>query len=315
MMRRRGALGALSLALIVAAGAAPVAAHNKADDAGTFPARIDLPDGFAPEGITAGRGTTVFVGSLANGAIWQGDVRTGSGRILVPGAAGNVAVGVAYEARANRLWVAGGATGTVRVYDATSGSLLNTYTFSPAVFLNDLVVTRNAVYVTDSGIQQLDVIPLERNGPLPGPTAARTLPLTGDIAFVAGQFNANGIVASGGWLVIVQSNTGKLFRVNPQSGLTKEIDLGGASVTFGDGLELRGRTLYVVRNQLNQVAVLRLGSRLASARLKGTITEAGLDVPPTIASRGGRLWAVNARFGTPVTATTDYWITRLPTRP
>jgi hypothetical protein len=42
-----------------------------------FPDQIDLPAGWAPEGITAGRGTTVYVGSLAGGGIWEGDVRTG----------------------------------------------------------------------------------------------------------------------------------------------------------------------------------------------------------------------------------------------
>lgn len=315
MTRRSGALGALILALLVAAGAAPVAAHDTDHRPTSFPARIDLPNGWAPEGITAGRGTTVFVGSLVDGAIWKGNVRTGRGRVLVPGVAGNVAVGVEYEARANRLWVAGGATGAVRVYNATSGRLLKTYTFSPVGFLNDLVVTRGAVYVTDSGIQQLDVIPLGRHGRLPDPAATRTLPLSGDISFVAGQFNANGIVASGGWLILVQSNTGQLFRVSPRTGVAKKIDLGGASVSFGDGLELHGRTLYVVRNQLNEVAVLQLGGRLAAARLRGTITSPDLDVPTTIAFQAGRLWAVNARFGTPVTPTTPYWITRLPARP
>jgi sugar lactone lactonase YvrE len=315
MKRRLWALTALTLALLVAAGAAPVAAHDGDRHPASFPGRIDLPDGWAPEGITAGRGTTVFVGSLVDGAIWKGNVRTGRGRVLVPGVAGNVAVGVEYEARANRLWVAGGPTGAVRVYDATSGKLLQTYTFSPVGFLNDLVVTRGAVFVTDSNIQQLDVIPLGRRGWLPGPTATRTLPLTGDISFVAGQFNANGIVASGGWLIVVNSFTGQLFRVNPRTGRAKEIDLGGASVSFGDGLELHGRTLYVVRNQLNEVDVFRLGRRLAAARLRGTITSADLDVPTTIAFQAGRLWTVNARFNTPVTPTTPYWITRLPAHP
>ncbi len=235
--------------------------------------------------------------------------------MLVPGVAGNVAVGVEYEARANRLWVAGGPTGAVRVYDATSGMLLQTYTFSPAGFLNDLVVTRRGVYVTDSFIQQLAVIPLGPHGRLPDPSAALTLPLSGDISFVAGEFNANGIVARAGRLVLVQSNAGKLFRVDPRTGAAAAIDLGGASVSFGDGLELRGRTLYVVRNQLNQVDVHRLGARLATARLEGTITSPDLDVPTTIAFQAGRLWAINARFGTPVAPTTPYWITRLPARP
>lgn len=318
MQRRIGALAALLTTLLVLTIAAPVAAHDGDHDwshRSRFPATIDLPNGWAPEGITAGRGTTVFAGSLADGAIWKGDVRTGLGRVLVPGVPGNVAVGVEFEARANRLWVAGGPTGAVRVYDATSGALLQTYTFAPVGFLNDLVVTRKAVYVTDSGIQQVVVIPLGRHGRLPDASATRTLPLGGDISFVPGEFNANGIVATRGWLVVVQSNTGRLFRVNPRTGVATTIDLGGASATFGDGLELRGRTLYVVRNQLNQVDVLKLGARLESARLRGTITSPDLDVPTTVAFQAGRLWAVNARFGTPVTPTTPYWITRLPARP
>ena len=310
------------LALIVAlatigAVAVPVAAHDPA----RFPVRISLPNGWAPEGITAGRGTSVFVGSLATGAIWKGDVRTGLGRAdFVPGVTGNVAVGVEYEARWNRLWVAGGPTGKVRVYNASTGALLQTYSFTggaDGIFLNDLVATRNAVYVTDSKTKQLDVIPLGPRGSLPAPSGVRTLPLSGDIAWVPGpnEFNANGIVARNGWLILVQSNAGELFRVDPATGVTREIDLGGTSVGFGDGLELHGGTLYVVRNQLSTVAVYRLGPGLRSARFAGNLPSVGLDVPTTAAFQSGRLWAVNARFGTAVTPDTEYWITRLPARP
>lgn len=310
-MNRRSIIATIVATLLaIGAVAAPVGAH----DGQNFPARIDLPNGWAPEGITAGRGTTVFVGSLAGGGIWKGNVRTGRGDTLV-GPTGAVAVGVEYEARRNRLWVAGGPTGEVRVYNATSGRLLETYSFDPVVFLNDLVVTRDAVYVTDSGIQQLNVIPLGRRGSLPDPSDVDTLPLSGDIAFVPMQFNANGIVAKNGWLIVVQSNTGKLFRVNPRTGVAREIDLGGQSVSFGDGLELNGRTLYVVRNQLATVSVFRLGAGLRSARWIGDMTSPSLDVPTTAAFQAGRLWAVNARFGTPVTPDTEYWITRLPARP
>lgn len=77
-----------------------------------------------------------------------------------------------------------------------------------------------------------------------------------------------------------------------------------SSVTFGDGLELHGSTLYVVRNQLDTVDVFKLGWALRSAHFKGTITKPGLDIPTTEAFSAGRLWAVNARFGTPVTPTT-----------
>lgn len=309
MTRRSHAVFAAPFAaiLLLAAVAVPAAAAPPGPD------QIDLPNGWAPEGITAGPGTTVYVGSLVDGAIWQADVRTGDGSVLVAGIEGKVAVGTEYEADANRLWVAGGPTGEVRVYDASSGALLQTYTFSPAGFLNDLVVTGDAVYVTDSSIQQLDVIPLGVGGSLPDPADAETLPLSGDISFVQGQFNANGIVEARGWLIVVQSITGQLFRVDPSTGVATEIDLAaGVDASFGDGLEVHGGTLYVVQNQLNRVEVFKLGPGLASAELQGILTSSGLKIPTTAAFVRGSLYAVNAEFGTPVTPDTPYWITRLP---
>jgi hypothetical protein len=307
----RHALAAASAAvflLLVAAGPAA--------GAPPFPDRIDLPNGWAPEGITTGPGTTVYVGSLGSGAVLQADVRTGERAVIVAGANTPPAVGVEYEPDANRLWVAGGGSGEVRVYDASTGTLLETYTFSPAGFLNDLVVTDAAVYVTDSGIQQLDVIPLGPGGALPDPADATTLPLTGEISFVQGEFNANGIVEARGWLILVQSFTGQLFRVDPSTGDATEIELGaGVDVMNGDGLEVHGGTLYVVRNFDNLVAVFKLGPGLESAELVGTMTSSGLDVPTTAAFVAGSLYAVNARFTTPATAETPYWITRLPAQP
>lgn len=308
MKRRLVLLTALAATLMV--GLAPVTS------AANFPARIDLPDGFQPEGITTGAGNRIYVGSLADGAIWAGDARTGKGSVLAAGALGRMAVGLDYEDRSGRLWVAGGGTGMVHALDARTGTLLRSYTLPGASgFLNDVVVTGDAVYVTDSNIQQLVVIPLPADGSLPAAGAATLLPLTGDLSFSAG-FNANGIVAGRGWLILVQSNEGKLFRVDPSSGTTLEIGLlGGADVSFGDGLELRGSTLWVVRNFVGRVAVLQLGPRFEKALLLGEVTSSGLDVPTTATLAAGRLWAVNSRFTTPPTPTTDYWITRLPTRP
>ena len=82
---------------------------------------------------------------------------------------GGAAVGLKYEAEANRLWVAGGPTATVRVYDASSGELLRHYSFPTATpsFIDDLVVTDTAVYATDSLHAWLNVIPLGTDGALP----------------------------------------------------------------------------------------------------------------------------------------------------
>jgi hypothetical protein len=291
---------------------------------GNFPDQIDLPDGFFPEGIESGRGTSFFVGSLIDGAIWRGNLRTGSRAELADGATGRVSVGIAYEAARDRLWVAGGGpsifgTGDVRVYDASSGELLRTFVIpAPATpgarFLNDVAVTRDAVYVTDSFNPQLVVIPLPSNGSLPSTNSATLLTVTGDFHQTDGA-NLNGIVAKSGMLVVAQSSTGNLFRVDPATGIAKKIDLGDdVALDRVDGLELQGRTLYAVRNS-NVVTVVRLGSQLAAGTVLGDITAPGLDVPTTATVAAGRLWAVNARFGTGPTPDTKYWITQLPLRP
>ena len=301
----RTVVATVAAALLAAAIVAPALA------APPGPSSIALPNGWAPEGITAGPGTTVFVGSLTAGGIWRGDVRTGQGAVI-PGTEGTLGVGTEYEAAANRLWVAGGGSGQVHVFDASSGELLQTYTFSPAGFLNDLVVTDDAVYVTDSSFAWLDVIPINADGSLADPADAFMLPLGGDFS-LGPNFNLNGIVTARGWLIGVQSNTGKLFRIDPSSGDATQIALGtGVDVINGDGLEVHGRTLYVVQNQNNRVEVFALGPGLASATLQRTLTGA-LDIPTTIAWVAGATYVVNARFNTPPTPTTPYAITRLGT--
>lgn len=304
-LRSMSAIILASAALAAGGTQGPVASAASPN----FPARIDLPNGWRPEGITAGHGTTLYVGSLANGAIWKTDARTGEGGVLSPGAPGRVSVGVEYDTRSDRLWVAGGATGEVRVVDADTGAILRTFTVPGAAgagFLNDVAVTRDAVYVTDSRRSLLVVIRTPRNRDLPEADALSILPLTGGAS-------GNGIVAIRGSLVIVQSGPGVLWKVDPATGAATRIDLGGYLVTNGDGLEAHGDNLYVMRNRSNLVAHLELANDLLSGVLVAEITSPGnLDVASTIALQAGRLWAVNARFGTPGPDTAQYWITQLP---
>jgi hypothetical protein len=279
---------------------------------GPAPTRIDLPDGWQPEGITTD-GDRLYVGSLADGALWKANPHTGKGRILARGRTGRVAVGVEYDAWHDLIWVAGGDTNTIRAHSARTGRVRATYRF-PSVsprFLNDLVVTRVGVYATDSRNQELAVVPFRKDGSLRRPRAARTLPLTGALVYADG-FNLNGIVRSKGRLLAVQSNTGTLFRINKRTGVTRALDLGGYLLSNGDGLEIRRDRLFVVRNQANLVAVLDLDRRLTRGTLLRELTSPDFDVPTTVALEQRRLWAVNARFGTTPTPTTDYWITRVP---
>lgn len=315
---RRLVLVAFS-AVLVATPAAVVTAPASAAPPDVFPETVTLPDGFQPEGITSGPGTTAYVGSLADGAIWRGDLRTGRGEVFVPGETGRVAVGMDVDAGANRLWVAGGPTGTVTAYDTRTGAELARYDVPGAGFLNDVAVTPHAVYVTDSRVPHLVTIPLGPGGSPPQAGALRTVPLTGEIRYQEG-FNANGIeTLPGGGLVIVQSNTATLFEVEPATGGTEVLPVRRGELAGGDGLERFGLTLFVVRGGGgDDVAALRLHPRPRAGELdfravfQGLRTDPSLDVPTTATVAAGRLWAVNARFGTPPTPTTEYVITRLP---
>lgn len=319
---RRGVrrlLPVIFAAVLVATPAVAVAAPSSAQSPGAFPETVALPDGFEPEGITSGPGTTAYVGSLVDGAIWRGDLRSGHGQVFVAGETGRVAVGIDVDAGANQLWVAGGPTGTVTAYDTRSGAELARYEVPDAGFLNDVAVTPEAVYVTDSNVPHLVTIPLGPGGSPPESGELRTVPLTGDISYQEG-FNANGIeTLPGGGLVIVQSNTATLFEVEPATGQTAALPVVRGELSGGDGLERFGRTLFVVRGGGgDDVAALRLhprpraGELRFQAEFRGLRRAPSLDVPSTATVAAGRLWAVNARFSTPPTPNTEYVVTRLP---
>jgi len=283
----------------------------------TYPAVIALPNGWLPEGIVTGRGPVIYSGSRANGAIYAANLRTGEGEIIVAGQSGRVAVGLSFDARSNYIFAAGGPTGKGYVYDAVTGELVQEYTLTaPGTFVNDVIVTRDAAYFTDSGRAVYYRVPLGPGGRLAAQSAVETIALTGEYQQVAG-FNSNGIEATpnGKELIIVNSSSGLLYRVEPLSGEATAIDLGGASVSAGDGLLLHGRTLYVVRNQINQIVVVKLANDLSSGQVVDTITQPNFDVPTTIAEFGSALYVVNARFSTPPTPDTTYTIVRVTSKP
>ena len=93
--------------------------------------------------------------------------------------------------------------------------------------------------------------------------------------------------------------------------MTTEVDLGGVSVVNGDGLFRKGRTLYVVQNQLNTIAAFTLNRAGTRGTLQELIRSDEFDVPTTVTVFGKYLFAVNARFGTPNPTTADYWVTRV----
>lgn len=314
------ALGGLILILGMACAPSP-ASQAAASASPVYPDLVPLPvgvqpAGFQPEGIAAGDGNTAYVGSIATGGIYQIDLRSGQGQFLVPPDIGRVAIGLAFDRRTGYLFVSGGPSGKAFVYDTRTGDSLAELTLasSSTTFVNDAVVAGDAVFFTESFQPVIYRLRLNKNGTLPDALQVDTLSLGSAYDFVPGGFNANGIDATpnGNQLVIVNSTTGALYLVDPGTGAATPIDLGGAAVTLGDGILLDGKTLYVVRNQANEIAVVDLSPDLSSGTLRpDKISSPDFAVPTTLAEFGNSLYAVNARFGTSPTPDTEYQIVRV----
>ena len=313
---------ALAGAALTVTLVAPAEAQPRRGARADLPDRIALPAGFQPEGIARDRGPIAYLGSRTNGDIYAVDLRTGNGGVISPGdGVGKPSIGLKIDR--HRIYVAGGGAGAGRVIDARTGFVLARYQFvdgplpQGSTFVNDVALTRKTAWFTDSRRPQLYAVP--RKG-APDPTKFRTLPLTGDWEQVPGENNANGIQVSPDRrsLLVVNSSTGALHRVNPRTGETRIVDLGGASLTNGDGLLVRGRTLYVVQNRINEVAVIKLNRRGSRGTLVETLTsrdlqgDATFDIPTTAAYYRGSLYLPNARFGVKDADTkAEYWISRL----
>jgi sugar lactone lactonase YvrE len=265
-----------------------------------YPDVIPLQNGFQPEGIALGAGHMFYTGSLNGGAVFRGDLRSGEVEMLAaPGA--RMSTGMKFDERSGLLFVSGGVFGTAYVFDGDSGKLIATYQLtSNTSFINDVILTRDAAYFTDSFQEQFYKLPLGPAGELPDFADVQTIPLGAGFDFdpTPGAFNANGIVASqdGSTLILINSSTGKLYRVDPTTGEAAAIDLGGATLPAGDGLVLRGHTLYVVQNAFNKVAVVDLDPGFASGVKTGELTSPYFRVPTTAALFGDALYLVNARF-------------------
>lgn len=275
--------------------------------AGSFPEQIPLPVGFQPEGVDT-RGSTAYAGSLADGDVVTVDLRSGELTHLVD-TEDRVAVGLAVER--GLVLVAGGPTGQAFVYDARTGEEVAELELTDAeeTFVNDVVVSGNAAWFTDSFQPRLYRVPLTPGGV----GEPETVPLTGPAGDYVEGFNVNGIEAKGGELIVVNSTLGDLFAIQTD-GSSRSIDLNGETVTAGDGLLLVGNTLYVVRNQFEQVDVVELSAGLASGEVIGSITSDLFDVPTTAAKHGDRLVLVNARFGIPDAANADFDLVQVPRR-
>jgi len=276
-----------------------------------FPDLIQLPADFGPEGIAVGNGHTFYVGSLAPataGQILVGDLRTGSLAELVP-PTGRFAAGMKFDSRSGYLFVSGGTSGRATVYDGASGAEIAFYQFLPpgVAGINDVVVTREAAYFTDTTRPFLGRIALGSNGE-PGEGSLIALPANFGVrgaCTVGPSPRGNGIAATpnGDQLILVHMSEGRLYLVDTATHLPVAIDIsggdfaGGAALCSTDGILLQGHTLYAVQAALHRVAVVQMAPDHLSGEVTGYITEpfasnSAVQFPTTIARFGNSLYAV-----------------------
>lgn len=305
MLHRWPMLVAL-VALVVLAGGATGASADRArgDDPCEANAAERLftlqPDPAGnPEGVAFDeRSKAFFVSITADGAIYRGTLDSDTVSPFIPGAAGRAAIGL--EIRRGKLYVAGGPTGSITVYDLASGQTLATFQTGTGGFLNDLVVTRRGdVFVTDSFRPILWHVTAAQVRARSGTPQALDVSA---IPFEAGEFNLNGIVAkTSRRLVVVDSNSGTLFRVDltDDGSSIPEIDeISGAVVPGGDGLLLDHGRLVVVQGDPAQLSFVDLHEGARRATLERTQTSDKLRGPSTVDRANGLYLVVNADFDT-----------------
>src|SRR3954463_4323 len=299
--------------LALAVGATVASARKGHDNKGAKERVFTLqPDPAGnPEGVAFDRRTKAFfVGIVGDGAIYRGTLGSATVAPYIPGGAGKSAVGL--KVKRGKLYVAGGQSGSITVYDIASKAQVAKFETGSGGFLNDLQVTRNGdVYVTDSFRPKLWHVTADQvkaGSGTPQGLDVSAVPYEG-----GGAFNLNGIVAKGARkLVVVDTNSGKLFRIRlgrDGASIDRIDEVTGATVPGGDGMLLDRGRLVVFQGDPAQLSFLKLRHDARSARLDRPQTSDKLHGPSTV-DRARKLYlVVNADF---TTSTKPFTVAGLP---
>ena len=122
---------------------APALVWTMTGAAALYPSVIQLLVDWALEGIAV-VGHTFYSGSLIDGDIYRGDLRTGKGAVFID-VSGRGAGGLKVDRSHHLLFVAGGFSGHAYVYDSRTGADVADYALAQGnSIVNDVVVTKNA---------------------------------------------------------------------------------------------------------------------------------------------------------------------------
>jgi Cu-Zn family superoxide dismutase len=359
----RGLAGLLAVGVVAAGGSVALAddggGHGGRDNNGnrgnnalattifTMPA---APDG-NPEGVAVDRRSgRFFVSRTGTGAIFVGTLGSPALTPFIAGVRPNPAptdppVATGLKVRKGLLYVAGASTGQIRIYNLANPTAAPVVFETGGGFINDLDLDSDGnVFATDSTKSTIYKVTAAQVAA--GTGTPEAIDVSSGITSAPGKFNLNGIVARGDELIVVNSNSGELFRITfagddndndrgdhharaAQAAGTPtitKIDLGAATVTNGDGLLLDRGRLLVVRGTNGAAApaagqpangsnglidVVKLSRHRTRGRVGTPVFDASFSGPSTIARAGKRLLVVNASFTAGPTADGNFTVTGL----
>lgn len=335
-LRDLGAATFITLALAGTSGCDPTPLPSSY----IVPGNDTIPEGIA---INEVRGE-IYTTSVAHGTVFRGRLRDSAlTEFLPPGSlpinlaqdGRNQTLGITVDPARNRVFVCGGGTGLAFVYNSLNGQLLGryktdvtppSYTTSVEYFttsntlVNDVIVQPSTgdAFFTDSIRPILWRLPASSIGQ--GGNTVQNLELWRDFTGTSLVYppnpqefldtvNANGIALTpdGRYFIIVQTNSGRFYRVtvdaNPANREVLEItDATSTSsppapltAPLGAGITLGGTTLYVV-SPINPIRRFTLAANYASG------TPVTIANPPSfinssaVALSEGRLYVVNAQI-------------------
>jgi sugar lactone lactonase YvrE len=289
------ALGSLLLGPVLvttAVGAAPATAKPR-PGVYALPGTDVFPEGSAVDQSTG----TFWISSTTDGTIYRGTVKDPTAEVFLPGGTDGRYDGHRARAGGRRALRRRWRHGQVWAYDAYSGELifrLDAGVTDGDTFINDVAIAGDgSAWFTDSRNPAL-----YRVSQVDGTWTLEVVDLSDTVIPFAAGFNINGIAASpnGRYLYVVHSATGQLFRVDTQTRDVVEVDLGGVTLTAGDGLEPRGNALYVVRNAFGTVVRVQLTHGGTVGRVVSETADPSFGFPTTAEVLRGRLLVVNSQF-------------------
>ncbi|WP_239091142.1 SMP-30/gluconolactonase/LRE family protein [Asanoa iriomotensis] len=265
--------------------------------------------GVLPESISVSRDGTMYVTSFGTGAVYRGNTRDPRMKPFLPaGSDGRThAAGVEVD-ESGRLFIAGWDTRAVWVYGPNGSLVAKRVAPNAAAALNDLVVTDDALYVTDSATGILWRAPIDgaRIGELTEWMSPAQFPVTPGFL--------NGIVVTPDHRVALVGDGGTgsgepgdahLYRVDLRKRAVTEVAVNGGFLATPDGLLLEGQRLYASVNfpdsdgsPTYSVDLAILNADLTSMRM---VSRSGLapasQAPTAVARDCDRLLWVNSQFG------------------